>query len=302
MFGPWTGGLMSDQAAPPTLRAARQSASSVGGADPSATTPRTQHPLPEALTDVEMQAYRSQGYILRRAVFSRVEIEQLNAVIDPLAAAAVARSHEGHEYRIDGRRFVDLGDQTLQFEPAPFEQNLRVLEPAHPLSSAVLTLLRDARLVQPMQALTGSDHVSLWTDKINFKRPGGSEFGWHQDAPYWMHDATHLTQLPNVMVTLDDVVPGSGGFRVVQGSHQAGIYPARNDGTQLEGFYTHDDQVDFSQVIEFNEPAGSAIFFDPFLIHGSACNQSGKRRRALIATYQPANLPTLKTKQVVNLG
>ncbi|MDA7718307.1 phytanoyl-CoA dioxygenase family protein [Pseudomonadales bacterium] len=259
-------------------------------------------PMLDALTEAEIQAYQSQGFILRRSVFSRVEIEQFNAAIDRLAAAVIAQSHEGQEYRLDGRRFVDLDSQTLQFEPAPFEQDLRVLEPAHPLSSAVLTLLKDTRLVQPMQVLTGSDHVSLWTDKINFKRPGGSEFGWHQDAPYWMHDAAHLTQLPNVMVTLDDVVPGSGGFRVVQGSHQAGIHAARNDGTQLEGFYTHDDAVDISQVVEFNEPAGSAIFFDPFLIHGSARNESGKRRRALIATYQAANLPTLKTKQVVNLG
>ena len=302
MFGLWIGGPMSDSATPPTLRTAQQRANSTGGAELSAMTPRNKHMMPEALTEVELQSFETQGYILRRGVFSSEEIEQLNAVIDLLASAVVARSHEGHEYHIDGRRFVDLNDQTLQFEPAPLEQALRVLEPAHPLSSALLTLLKDVRLVRPMRQLTGCEHVSLWTDKINFKRPGGSEFGWHQDAPYWMHDAAHLTQLPNVMVTLDDVGPGSGGFRVVQGSHQAGIHAARNDGSQLEGFYTHDDEVDFSQVVEFNEPAGSAIFFDPFLIHGSAHNQSGKRRRALIATYQPANLPTLKTKRVVNLG
>ncbi len=103
----------------------------------------------DALTEAEIQAYQSQGFILRRSVFSRVEIEQFNAAIDRLAADVIAQSHEGQEYRIDGRRFVDLDNQTLQFEPAPFEQDLRVLEPAHPLSSAVLTLLKDTRLVQP---------------------------------------------------------------------------------------------------------------------------------------------------------
>ena len=93
-------------------------------------------PMLDALTETEIQAYQSQGFILRRSVFSRVEIEQLNAAIDRLVAAVIAQSHEGQEYRIDGRRFVDLDNQTLQFEPAPFEQDLRVLEPAHPLSSA----------------------------------------------------------------------------------------------------------------------------------------------------------------------
>ncbi len=302
MFGLWIGGPMSDQAVPPILGGAQQGSGSERGTERSAVAERFENHVPEALTQIELQAYQTRGFILRRAVFSSAEVARLNAIIDPLEAAVVAQSHLGREYRIDGRRFVDLKDQTLQFEPAPLEQDLRVLEPAHPSSAALLTLLKDARLVLPMQQLTRCDHVSLWTDKINFKRPGGSEFGWHQDAPYWIHDAAHLTQLPNVMVTLDDVVPGSGGFRVVQGSHQAGIHAARNDGSQLEGFYTHDDEVDFSQVVEFNEPAGSMIFFDPFLIHGSARNQSSQRRRALIATYQPANLPTLKTKQVVNLG
>ncbi len=286
MFELWIGGLMSDLAPPRGLRAREHNAKQTS----------------DTLTEVELQAYQTHGFVLRRKVFLKGEIEQLNSAIDLLASAVIAQSHEGHEYRIDGRRFVDLNDQTLQFEPAPFEQDLRVLEPAHPRCMPILTLLNEARLVLPMRQLTGCDHVSLWTDKINFKRPGGSEFGWHQDAPYWMHDAAHLTQLPNVMVTLDNVVPGSGGFRVVRGSHQGGIRAARNDGSQLEGFYTHDDEVDWSKVVEFNEPAGSVIFFDPFLIHGSACNQSAKRRRALIATYQPANLPTLKTKQVVNLG
>ena len=67
----------------------------------------------DALTEAEIQAYQSQGFILRRSVFSRVEIEQFNAAIDRLAAAVIAQSHEGQEYRIDGRRFVDLDKPNL---------------------------------------------------------------------------------------------------------------------------------------------------------------------------------------------
>ena len=51
----------------------------------------------DALTEAEIQAYQSQGFILRRSVFSRVEIEQFNAAIDRLAAAVIAQSHEGQE-------------------------------------------------------------------------------------------------------------------------------------------------------------------------------------------------------------
>ena len=54
-------------------------------------------PMLDALTEAEIQAYQSQGFILRRSVFSRVEIEQFNAAIDRLAAAVIAQSHEGQE-------------------------------------------------------------------------------------------------------------------------------------------------------------------------------------------------------------
>jgi hypothetical protein len=299
MSEPWIGGPMSDKPAPNARRNPQQDPL---GAVQHASKDPVESRVSEALTQIELDGYQGRGFAVRRSVFSSEEIAQLNAVIDRVEQAVVRQSHLGREYIIDGRRFIDLDAHTLQFEPAPFDNDLRVLEPAHPLSADLLALLMDARLVLPMKQLTGCHEVSLWTDKINFKRPGGSEFGWHQDAPYWIHDAAHVTQLPNVMVTLDDVMPRAGGFRVIQGSHHEGIRPARNDGSQLEGFYTHDDEVDFSRVVEFNEPAGSVIFFDPFLIHGSARNQSTHRRRALIATYQPANLPSLKTKQVVNLG
>ena len=56
-------------------------------------------PMLDALTETEIQAYQSQGFILRRGVFSRVEIEQFNAAIDRLAADVIAQSHEGQEYR-----------------------------------------------------------------------------------------------------------------------------------------------------------------------------------------------------------
>jgi len=52
---------------------------------------------------------------------------------------------------------------------------------------------------------------------------------------------------------------------------------------------------------EFIVPAGSAIFFDPFLIHGSGPNESSRSRRAIIATYQPVDRLTLKSKTIVNL-
>jgi ectoine hydroxylase-related dioxygenase (phytanoyl-CoA dioxygenase family) len=42
-------------------------------------------------------------------------------------------------------------------------------------------------------------------------------------------------------------------------------------------------------------PAGSLIFFDPHLVHGSQPNRSPLPRRAIVLTYQPAGFPMLKS-------
>jgi hypothetical protein len=255
-----------------------------------------------ALTTAEKTSYSTRGYLLRESVFSQSQVAAVNEVIDHVETSIVNAAKSGREYWIEDRRFIDYGAHTLQFEPAPMDAHLRVLEPVHSLAHELFELINDDRILDPVRDLIGCEGLSVWTNKINFKRPGGSAFGWHQDAPYWIHDAIDLQKLPNVMIALDDVGPDSGCFRVISGSHRRGILPARNDGSQLEGFFTHPDAVDLKQSIEFSMPAGTLLFFDPLIVHGSTQNSSPLRRRALIATYQPAHYPSLKSKAVVNLG
>ena len=45
-------------------------------------------------------------------------------------------------------------------------------------------LVDDPRIVVPMCGIIGTERVSIFTDKMNLKRPReGSRFNWHQDSP-----------------------------------------------------------------------------------------------------------------------
>jgi ectoine hydroxylase-related dioxygenase (phytanoyl-CoA dioxygenase family) len=48
-------------------------------------------------------------------------------------------------------------------------------------------------------------------------------------------------------------------------------------------------------------PAGSLVFFNPHIVHGSEPNESDKPRRAFIMTYQPGNNPMLKSGLIDNI-
>jgi len=187
----------------------------------------------------------------------------------------------------------------VQFEHASVNDRLRVVEPVNEVEPLFDRLLDDPRLCEPMRQIVACEHLALWTAKLNFKHPRvGSGFGWHQDAPYWIHDSDHVEKLPNVMVLFDDANADNGCFRVIDSSHRAGCLPGCEDGRQLQGFYTHPDCVDESAQVLIEAPAGSAIFFDPYIVHGSGANLSESPRRAIIITYQPAGFAALKIGRV----
>ncbi len=253
----------------------------------------------------EARRYRAQGFLVRKAQFDALEIDALIGAVEDTAKAALAgieAVQDTRSYVLDGKRFVDLDHITVQFEPPPFDPAIKVIEPVCELHPRLDALLDDARLTAPIRDILGSEAIGLWTNKLNLKRPrAGSGFGWHQDSPYWIHDCGHVDLLPNVMVVLDDASRANGCFEVIRGSHREGCLPGTDDGSQLGGFYTDPSRFDPGNAVALEVPAGSLVFFDPHIVHGSAPNTSDHPRRALVITYQPAGHPTLKSRRIRNI-
>ena len=248
------------------------------------------------MTPQEWASWQDLGYFVRAQQFDAQELEGLRAAAEAVARDMQRASAGGRTYWLDGKRFVDVGATTVQFEHSPPSDTVRVVEPVHDLHPLLDGLVDDARIVEPMRELVGTPEVTLWSDKLNLKRPReGTGFGWHQDAPYWVHSCGHVDKLPNVMIPLADAYAGNGCFRVIAGSHRSGCLPGTNDGSQLGGFYTDPAAFDLSRQVAFEVPAGSLIFFDPYTVHGSEPNASDAPRRALVYTYQPAGFAMLKS-------
>lgn len=257
---------------------------------------------PFSLTSEEARRYESDGFLIRRSVFGRSEIDELREAAELAVHQAKKLSEVGETYFLDGKRFVDIDDVTVQFEHSPGSETIRVIEPVHQLEPRLEALVDDPRIVAPMLGIVGSDRISLWTAKLNLKREReGSGFGWHQDSPYWLHDCKHVDLLPNVMLAFDDAAEINGCFRVIPGSHTKGCLPGSNDGTQLAGFFTDVGSFDVSRQVPVIVSAGSLIFFSPHLVHGSFPNDSDQPRRAIVLTYQPAGFPMLKSAEIRNI-
>jgi hypothetical protein len=256
------------------------------------------------LDDHERSAWESDGFFVRARAFSRDEVEALRAAAEACVARATrAASGGGEGYAIDGNRYLEVTGSTIQYEHREGSETIRVIEPFHHLDARLDALIDDARLVEPMRDLVGDEHVALFTDKLNCKRPReGSRFRWHQDSPYWAHFSDELERLPNVMVALDDADERNGCFRVIRGSHRAGLLPGLEGEGTLGPLFTDPRCFDVADEVPLVVPAGSLVFFSPHTVHGSEPNTSDALRRALVITYQPGGRRMFKVDAKRDVG
>jgi ectoine hydroxylase len=238
----------------------------------------------------ERKTYTENGFLIRPALFDGDELADLRAAAErAVAQAASAAGTPEACYAIDGNRYVEAGGTTIQLEHSEGSQTVRVLEPFHRLDPRFDGLIDDPRFVEPMRDLVGAEELSLFTDKLNLKRPReGSRFRWHQDSPYWVFDCPHVDRLVNAMLALDDASCENGCLRLVPGSHRAGLLPGLSGEGTLGPLFTDPRSFDASRAVPAEMPAGSLLFFSPHVVHGSEPNASEKPRRALLFTYQPA--------------
>jgi ectoine hydroxylase len=255
-------------------------------------------------TPEERRAYQEDGFFIRRALFDRDELADLRAAAERAVAVATAAGRVPDAcYSIDGNRYVEAAGSTIQLEHCEGSETVRVLEPFHRLDPRFHHLVDDPRFVEPMRDLVGASALSLFTDKLNLKRPReGSRFRWHQDSPYWVFDCPHVDRLANAMLALDEAGRENGCLCVVPGTHRAGVLPGCEGQGRLGPLFTDPQSFDESRAVPAEMPAGSLLFFSPHLVHGSAPNASERPRRALLFTYQPAPHPMFKIPSVRPAG
>jgi ectoine hydroxylase-related dioxygenase (phytanoyl-CoA dioxygenase family) len=256
------------------------------------------------ITDSERRSWRDDGFFVREAAFGAEELVELGAAAERCVERIHAALRSSSEcYAIDGNVYHEAGGSTVQLEHDPGSSTIRVIEPFHHLDDVMNRLIDDPRIVDPMRDLVRDERVSLFTDKLNLKRPReGSRFRWHQDSPYWAHFADELDRLPNVLISLDDASERNGCFRVIRGSHRQGMLPGLEGEGRLGPLFTDPRAFDEGDEVACVAPAGSLVFFSPHTVHGSQPNHSDLRRRALVLTYQPGGRRMFKVDAKREVG
>jgi hypothetical protein len=244
------------------------------------------------MTPEEAARYRTDGYIMREAVFSAAECAQIAADCEALLADLTARG-DYERVRTGTFTFDRLQDleTTVKWE-RQVEGQVRGLEPFAHLSAPLNAWGLDPRLTAPCRAACEADEVVLFTEKLNMKRAGvGGTVELHQDYPYWAPFAPHAGRVVTAMLYLDDATRENGCLEVAAASHRAGQLPQRTDVEGFDRLQMRQDHFGDADMTVLEGTAGAVIWFSAFLAHRSAPNWSTQNRRALLYSYQPAGFP-----------
>ena len=250
----------------------------------------------------ELHRYREQGYFLRERVLGDADLEPLREAVESVHQRILgdaAGGDAGPIEWVDDKRYQKVAGSLVKWEWRDGAAQVRSMEPYHHLDPRLDALTDDPRLWQPACPLVNATSLSLFSDKLNFKRPGGSPFPWHQDSPYWAFGCDHLDRLVSVLINLDDADQENGCLWMIPGSHTHGFLPTFQDRGVVGRLYTDLERVpDAPAPVPLEAPAGSVVWFHGDLVHGSQGNRSDSARRVLVLTYQPEGLPRWRHEDV----
>ncbi|MEV0071669.1 MULTISPECIES: ectoine hydroxylase [unclassified Amycolatopsis] len=219
----------------------------------------------------------------------------------PIDAATLA-NHEAKGYTVDEgllspgevqtywQELVRLSsDQELRADERVITESrtgeVRSIFDVHVISDLIAELVRDPRVLDRARQMLGSD-VYIHQSRVNYM-PGfkGTGFYWHSDFETWhAEDGMPTPRAVSCSIALTDNYPYNGGLMVMPGSQRtfvqcAGETPDDNYKSSLKdqrvGVPAEDDITKMAAecgIDQFTGTAGTALWFDSNVMHGSSNN------------------------------
>lgn len=180
-------------------------------------------------------------------------------------------------------------DPALDADPRKITEratgDIRSIFEVESLSDSIAALAREPRVLDRARQILGSD-VYLHQTRVNYM-PGfkGSGFYWHSDFETWhAEDGMPIPRAVSLSIALTDNFPFNGGLMVMPGSHKefvpsVGATPDNNHASSLKaqevGVPSQDAVTAMAErygIEQFTGRAGSALWFDSNMMHGSGNN------------------------------
>lgn len=220
----------------------------------------TSNNTPQSLSPEQVETWNQDGYLGPLDVYSDQAIEEIRSYFDALLADALAQGQDSYS-----------------------------ISSAHLKHARVWEMLTNERIVGYVRDLLGPNVVG-WGSHFFCKLPGdGKSVDWHQDCSYWPLTPTKAV---TVWLAIDNADQGNGCMEVYAGSHTHGLIDFEaseaESGNVLDQSIKEPEKYGRHQLTPLR--AGQISIHSDLLVHGSAANDSDRRRCGLTLRYCPADV------------
>lgn len=224
---------------------------------------------PYPLSEDQIAAYRTDGAVCLRQVFTPDEVETLRAGVD-----------EAMQRPGPFSRDFSSGDGDAFFA------DVFVWTRVDRVKDVTLT----PRLGEIAGRLMGAREVRFFFDHLLVKEPGSAEpTPWHQDSPYWPIAGD---QCCSIWIAMDRVTRENGLVEYVRGTHATGKEYApksfHGDGRLSDRALEEIPDIDADRaafdLIAWDLEPGDVAIHDFRTIHGAPGNSTSESRRRGLAT------------------
>ena len=208
-----------------------------------------------ALTAQQLEGFNEQGFVKGLRIFDSDEISGIRLAFDEILETVSAAG--GDSYSISS---------------------------AHLSYALAYDLLTDGRIVSCVRDLLG-DNIIGWGSHFFCKMPhDGKSVAWHQDASYWPLSPSKTV---TVWLAIDDADIGNACMRFIAGSHWKGHLTYRPSSPEEHNVLnqTVENPEQYGTEVIDDLGAGEISIHSDLLLHGSAANDSDRRRCGLTLRY-----------------
>ncbi len=241
------------------------------------------------LDDIELATFRRNGYVVRRALASEDQCDELVAV----AREHLAQQLAPIEYEVD----VQYPGSPASSDAEGAETSRRLLQ-ACSRHEVFRHWATSGEIVSVLRELFSNDSLALSQchhNCIMTKQPGYSSVTlWHQDNRYWSFDQQNLI---SVWMALGNETLENGCLQVIPGTHLTEIDIGRFDAALFLRPDLPENKLLISQseVVTLNK--GDVLFFHSRLFHAAGHNLTKNTKFSLVFTYhESTNHPIQNTR------
>ena len=229
---------------------------------------------PRLLTDDELAAYRSDGFVVVENLLSAEDVAGLQTRLREYTHED--RSTEKVRVWIEPR--IERGELSVEYPG----DGIRKIDGLVENDELYNKLALHPNILEIMRQILGPD-IKMFRNSLLLKPPDvGSQKGMHQDSPYWPIEPMDLC---SCWFAIDAATPENGCMGALPGAHKLGPLPHVN---VTDDFVVEDGHHNLDDIVMVSLPAGGGLFFHSLLPHYTAPNHSDKWRRAIALSYMSA--------------